>query len=78
MSPILQTLITFAIGVLLCLLFLSKMPLAIRHDLPHMIDVVLLILAGVLLGILLENRNNLAARVVTDGLTGAIILGPSL
>lgn len=76
MPPILQTLITLTIRILLRLLLLRKMSLAVRNDLAHVINVVLLILVGVLLGILLQDGNNLAAAIVSDSFTGAIVLGP--
>jgi hypothetical protein len=52
------------------------MPLAVRNDLAHVINVVLLVLAGVLLGVLLQDGDNLAAAIVPDSFTGAIVLGP--
>jgi hypothetical protein len=77
MSPILQALVTLTIRILLRLLLLRQMPLAVRHDLPHMINIVLIVLAWILLGILLQNRNDLAAGIVADGLAAAVVFGPS-
>jgi hypothetical protein len=77
MAPILQALITFTVRILLRLLFLRQMALAIRHNLPHMINLVLVILAWVFLGILLQNSDDLATRIVSDGFAAAVVFGPS-
>lgn len=52
-------LVTFTVRVLLCLLLLRKMALAVCDHLPHMVDVILVILFRVLLRILLKDLNNL-------------------
>jgi hypothetical protein len=75
-SPILQTLVTLAIRILLRLFLLRKMPLTIRHHLPHVIDVILLVLARIFLRILLQDGDDLAARVVADCFTTPIVFGP--
>lgn len=76
MSPVLQTLVTLTVRILLGLLFLCEVALAVRNDLSHMIDVILLVLAWVLLGVLLQDCNDFATRIVTDSLPGTIIFGP--
>lgn len=44
--------VRFAVGILLCVLFLGKVTLAIRDDSPHVVDVILVVLFRVLSGIL--------------------------
>jgi hypothetical protein len=68
MAPVLQTLVTFTVSILLRLLLLRKMPLAVCNHLAHVVNVVLLVLAGIFFRILLENLDDLAPRVVTYGL----------
>jgi hypothetical protein len=77
MSPILQALITLTVRILLRLLFLRQVPLTIRHNLPHVVNVILVVLARVFLGILFQDSNDLATRIVPDGLAAAVVLGPS-
>jgi hypothetical protein len=77
MSPVLQTLITLTIRVLLRLLFLRKMPFTVCYDLPHVIDIVLLILVRILLGILLQDGNYLAAGIMADCFATTVVLGPA-
>jgi hypothetical protein len=69
MTPVLQALIALAIGILFRLLLLSKMSLAVRHNLSHMIDIILVVFAGILLGIFFQDSNDFAAGVVADGLS---------
>lgn len=73
MSPILQTLITLTTRILLRLLLLRKMPLAVRHNLSHVIYVILVVLAGVLFRVLLQDGDDLAPGVVPDCFTAAVV-----
>lgn len=76
MSPVLQTLIALTICVLLCLFFLRKMSFAVGDHLPHVVDVVLVVFAWILLGILFKNGDNLASAVMPNCLAGSVILRP--
>lgn len=58
-APVLQALVAIAIGVLLGFLLLGKMSFVIRCHLPHVRDVVFNVLGRVLLGILLQNLDDL-------------------
>jgi hypothetical protein len=75
-SPILQTLVTLAIRILLRLFLLRKMPLTIRHHLPHVVDIVLLVFVRIFLRILLQDGDDLAARIVADCFTTTVVFGP--
>lgn len=77
MSPVLQALITLATRVLLRFLFLREVSLAIGGNLPHVVDVVLIVLAGIFLGVLLQNSDDFATRIVPHGLAAAVVLGPT-
>ena len=70
-TPIPKRARRFAIRVLLRLALLRQMPLAVRHHLAHVLDVVFLVLLRVLLRVLLEDRDDLATAVggvsVLDG-----------
>ena len=61
MPPILQTLITLTIRILLRLLLLRQMALTIRNYFAHVINIILLILAWILFGVLVKNSDDLAA-----------------
>lgn len=61
MTPVLQAPRALALGVLLRFSLLRQMPLAIRHHLPHVCDVGLLVSFGVLARVLLQDRDDLAA-----------------
>jgi hypothetical protein len=76
MPPVFQTLITLAVRVLLSLLFLRKMSLAVRNNLAHVVNVILLVLARILLGVLLQNCDDLASRFVTNGFAATVIFRP--
>ena len=60
-APVLQALVRLAVRVPLCGALLREMPLVVGHDLPHVGDVVLLILVWIFVGVLLQDFNNLAA-----------------
>lgn len=60
MSPVLQTPITLTRSILLRRLLLRQMPLAIRHDATHMVDVFVRVLRRLFGGIVLENRHDFA------------------
>lgn len=60
---LLQTLVAVRIGVLFGLLFLGEMALVVRSDLPHMCHIVVVILRRILLGILLQNFNDLPSTI---------------
>lgn len=77
MSPVLQTLIALTTRIMLSLLLLRKMPFAVRNDFAHVINIVLLVLAGILFGILLQNGDDSAAAVVPNCLAAAVVFGPS-
>jgi hypothetical protein len=77
MTPVLQTLVTLTIRILLRLILLSQMSLTVSHNLLHMIDIILSVLARIFLGVLLQNCNNIAARVVTDSSAAAVVFRPS-
>jgi hypothetical protein len=77
MPPILQTLVALAVRILLRFLFLREVSLAVCHHLPHMIDIVLLIAVRILLWVLLQDSNDLASRIVPDGLAAAVVLRPA-
>ena len=68
MPPILQRLITLALGVLLRFPLLCQMPLVIRHHLAHVGNIFLFILVGILLGILLQDLDDLATTVSAGSL----------
>lgn len=61
MAPVLQRLVAFTVGVLLCFLLLRKMPLAIRDHFPHVLKVLFVILVRIFVGILVQNLDDLAA-----------------
>lgn len=63
--PVLQALVTLAVRVLLRLLFLRQVPLAVRNHLAHVIDVVLVVLGGILLGVLFQDGDDLAPGFVS-------------
>jgi hypothetical protein len=73
MSPILQTLITLTIRILLRLLLLRQMPLAIRSHAAHMRDVIFVVSRGVFLRVLLQDLDDFAAAVVRVG--GSVLDG---
>jgi hypothetical protein len=77
MSPILQALVTLTIRILFRLLLLRQMALAICHNLPHMNNIILIVLARIFLGVLLQNGNDLAAGIVANGFPATVVLGPS-
>ena len=79
MAPVLQTPRGLAIGILLRLLFLRKVPLAVRDHTPHVRYVVLVIMLGVLLRVLLQDLDDLAPtsqvqkqRSVLNGTLGSL------
>lgn len=76
MAPILETLIALAVGVLFRLLLLRKVPLAVSNHLPHMVNIILIILVKVLFRVLLQYSNNFTPTVVPDSLLRTIIFGP--
>ena len=59
MTPVLQRLVTFALGVLLGLLLLSQVPFVVTDHLSHMAKVLFVVLRWILLRILLQNLNDL-------------------
>lgn len=61
MAPILQTPRTLRLRILLRFLLLRQMPLAIRHDAAHVVDIVLVVFIRVLVGVLLEDGDDFAA-----------------
>lgn len=61
MAPIFERLVALTIGVLLSFFLLGEVALAICSDSSHVRDVVLVVLARILFGILLKNLNDLAA-----------------
>ena len=61
MTPIFERLVALAVGVLLSLLLLRQMALAIRCHSSHMRNVVAVVLARILFGVLLEDLDDLAA-----------------
>lgn len=65
MPPILQRLITPTLGILLRLLLLRQVPFAVRHDLAHMIDILVPIGIRVLGRVMFEDVDNLAAAVAS-------------
>lgn len=76
MSPILQTLITLTLRILLRLLLLRQMPLTIRHHLAHVIDILLLVLFRIFLGVFLQDGDDFSPGFVPDRLAAAVVLGP--
>ena len=66
MSPILQALVAVAVGVLLRMLFLSKVAFIVCCNSTHMVDIVLVVLGRVLLRILLEDLDDLPAAAHTS------------
>jgi len=64
MTPVLQRLRTLAVRVLLRLAFLRQVPLVVRHHLAHVLQVVVVVFAGVFLRVLLQDLDDLAAAVV--------------
>lgn len=64
MPPILQALRTLALRVLLRLVLLRQMPFTVRHDLAHVVDVVLVVFFRVLLRVLFEDGDDFAAAAV--------------
>lgn len=69
MAPVLQASRALALGVLLRFPFLGQMSLTIRHHLPHVCDVLLLVCVGVLVWVLLEDLDDLAAAAQYDTLS---------
>lgn len=65
MPPILQAAIALAVRVPLGLLLLREVPLAVRDDAAHVVDVVLVVLGRVLLGVLFQDLDDLAAAAGT-------------
>lgn len=61
MAPVLQRFVRFAVRVLFRRLFLRKMTLVVCHNFPHMGDVFLVILVWVLVGILLQDLDDISA-----------------
>jgi hypothetical protein len=51
------------------------MPLVVRNHLAHVTDVILLVLARAFSRVLLQDGDDLAPAVVTDGLAAAVVLG---
>jgi hypothetical protein len=76
MTPVLQTLVTLAVLVPFSFLFLCKMPLAISYNLPHMINVILVVLARVFLRILVQYGHYFAPRLVPNCFC-APVFGPT-
>lgn len=66
MAPIFEGLIAIGVGVLLCFGFLSEVSFIIRGDLPHVGDIILVILLGVFLWILLQDLDNLTTASDTQ------------
>ena len=60
MAPVFQALIALAVGILLCLFLLGQVSLAVRGHSPHMINVILIVVAWVFLRILLQDLDDLA------------------
>lgn len=63
-APILQTPRALALRIFLRLLLLRQVPLAVRHDAAHVVDVVLVVLVGVLFGVLFEDGDDFAATEI--------------
>lgn len=63
MTPVLQGLSALAFWILLCLAFLCQMALVVRHDFAHVANVVLVVFAGVLLWVLLQNLDDFTTAV---------------
>ena len=63
-APILQTPRRLAVRILLRLLLLGEVPLAIRDYATHVRDIVLIVLFRVLLGVLVQDLNDLAPAVL--------------
>jgi hypothetical protein len=61
MSPVLQTLVAFAICVLFGRTLLGEVSFAICDDAPHMLDVFAVVPVGIFIRILLEDRYYFAA-----------------
>lgn len=76
MSPILRTLITLAIRILLGHFLLREMSLAIRDNVPHMIHVVLVIRLCIFLWVLIQNVDDCATAVLADCFAAAVVFGP--
>jgi hypothetical protein len=60
-APVLERLVRFTVGVLFGFLLLGEMAFVICSDFTHMGQVILVVLRGVLLWILLQDLNYLAA-----------------
>jgi hypothetical protein len=65
-TPILQTLVALAIRIFLGLFLLSKVPLTVCYHLAHVVNVFLLIFISVFLWILLQDSDNLPARIMAN------------
>ena len=63
-TPVLQRPSTLRVRVLLCFALLRQVALVVRDDLAHVREVVFVVLAWVLLWILLEDGNDLAAALI--------------
>jgi len=61
MTPILQRFVTLAIGILLSLLFLSKMTLIISHHAAHMINIRVTIFGRIFVRIMRKDINDFSA-----------------
>ena len=58
-SPIHQALEAIAVGVLLGLPLLGEMPFVVGSNSAHMGQIILIVLLGILLGVLLQDLNDL-------------------
>jgi len=77
MAPVLRALVALTIRILFSLLFLRKVPLAVRYNLSHVVNVILVVFFRIFLRILLQNSNGLAATFVTSGFAAAVIFRPT-
>lgn len=64
MPPVLQRLVAFALGVLLCLVLLGQVPFVVADHFSHVAKVFFVILGWVFFGILLQDLNDLTTTVL--------------
>lgn len=75
MTPILQGLSTLAIGIFLCRTFLCEVSLIVCYHLAHVRDIFLIILAGVFLGVLLQDLDDFPTATRISDLMELVVLG---
>ena len=61
MAPVLQRFVALAAGNLLCLFLLRQVAFVVADDLPHVTNILAVVFAGILVGVFLQNLDDLTA-----------------